>query len=237
MSNENQARKVKALLTLANNKGATEAEAARAMELASALMLKYGLEAPSLDEPEAPKVKPTDATRTHGSEDWPQWAARACSLLYGVKMLWCGKPGKVKSEFFFIGREENNEAAMDTYLYLVEQVHAIFDPHLSDGLSFAAKGKFRRDWKLGCAYRLYQRAEEIIKAQNEGKAQLGSSVTAIAIIGHRQRLENEIAEFLEKSFGPLKEGRKSKGRKINHSGAFDAGMIAGNSVNINRAVK
>ena len=150
--------KIRKLLDLAKNDGATEAEAETAMRFASALIMKHGIEESSLK-----KVKLTTGrseTKEVIRDEWELWCAQAAGDLYSCRIVCYRGP----QEFVFVGREANRDAALDTFGMIVAQVEKQYKIHLPRGLSKSARAEYRRTFKEACALRVYHRAKEVVQS-------------------------------------------------------------------------
>lgn len=150
--------KVRALLKLASDKGATEAEASSALALASAIMAKYNIEAPSEDVED--ETRRGEWAWRKGLKQWHVFLAEAAGHLYTCRLVVCaGTLG-----FQWVGRPENIAAAELTYDWLVDQVERLYKLALPSGLSKTDRAEYRRTFKTACSLRVRARAWEILKA-------------------------------------------------------------------------
>ena len=77
---DNIVEKIRKMLALASNSGATEAEAAQALEMATFLMAKHNIDQDALVEKREGIVKKT-ASRTDFDDKWHAWIVSAVALL------------------------------------------------------------------------------------------------------------------------------------------------------------
>lgn len=227
MSNDIKER-IKKLLNLANNAGATEAEAARAMEMASALMMKYNI---TIDpDTEEAKVTSGPLTGQYFTDMWHITLASAATYLYMCKIIRYPNTG-VK----FIGRPDNIDACEQTWYYLIEQVEALYKLNLPRGMSKSDRAEFRRTFKFACATRVYSRAQQIMQQfrSNDAKALEYTGSKALVVVQTIDAQLKECETFMAKQFPdltPMRSGNRKTG-----SGTL-AGFRAAEKVNLNRKV-
>jgi hypothetical protein len=210
--------KIRKLLALSADKGATEDEAASALRMAMALMAKHGIEQDQLGV-EKPKSR-VGKVAAQAMQQYQVLVAQAAGHLYGCKVMTYNHG---KSGFSFVGRPDNIDAAEDTCLWLFKQVEAIYKEALPPGLTQQARARFRKHFKNGCALRIWHRVQKLITDQDMVKA-TGSN--AMVVKGYFEGLMAEAAQVLEER-GVVK-GRASK---IRYS---DQGYAAGDTVKLRR---
>lgn len=149
--------KIRALLKLASDKGATEAEAASALAMASALMAKYNLDVSPGDDEE--ETRRGEWAWRKGIKQWHIFLAEASAFIYTCRLVVGGREG-----FQWVGRPENLAAAEMTYDWLVEQVERLYKQALPKGMSKEERAEYRRTFKTACAVRVRSRAWEILQA-------------------------------------------------------------------------
>lgn len=212
--------RIRKLLNLAHDKGASEHEAARALELATELMLKHGIEAKDLDN----EVRIGEGSTFELDGRWHSICAQAVGVLYGTLPL------HYSTGFNFVGRQDNVEACEVTFAYIVLQVTEIYKQSLPKGLSKAERNEFRRTFKEGCALRVFHRAHEIISAFEKRGT---SECTALAVIDHRKALAAEAAEFAQQHLGAKV---KTSEMVIRGSNGSQLGYAAGERVRLSREI-
>lgn len=184
----NIAEKIKKLLRLAQaNSGATEAEAAAAMEMAAALMTKHNIEV-SLDD-DLPKGARQGDMKPGYDEDWHYQCANAVSTLYSLRYLFKRRAGLIG----FVGRPDNIEAAHILLDFLIGEVERQYKLNLPRGMTKADRANYRKTFKFACARRLAERAWAIIdtlrRDDTRALAQTGS--TALVVV---QSIDQMLAE-------------------------------------------
>lgn len=224
--------KIKKLLAMSEKNGATENEAATAMRMAASLALKHDIELSSLASSEKQKEAVDAFIRNEPMLKWEVYIRRAAGHLFGVQVShgttfhWIGKPADI----------ENAELLVP---YLTSQVGRIYKDALAaqGGMTQPARAKFRKEFKEGCAFRVNQRAQELIKKmqQDDREAQefVGSTALVVQHVFEEKALDirnwwDELAKT-----GRVKASRR-KGPKVTET--FRSGYQAGDRVNLRQNV-
>lgn len=159
--------RIRKLLALARDAGATSAEAEVALTKARQLMLDHGI----TDEPTESHSSPVRCGEIRDGLDnkWAVWLGTAAAELYGVSMLL-----RPEGAYYFVGRADNIAAAEETLLYLIEQVESKYkvalgvlrDKNMSNK---ATRAELRRTFKESAAAVVCNRVKEIIAAQHTAR--------------------------------------------------------------------
>jgi uncharacterized protein DUF2786 len=220
--------KIAKLLAVANpENGATENEVEQAMKLATSLMLAHNI---SADEFKEKSQKVGLGHELEQDKKWHMIAAQAAGVLYGCRpLVWTGK-------FKFAGREDNVDAAEQTYKFISSQIEMLYKHHLPRGMSKKDRAVYRREFKDMCAMRVYQRASNIIhELKKSGIAATSetSASTALVVVKEIEVLESEVNTFFEQM-----GTRKARTRAVvsGRSQGGSDGYQAGNKVQLNRQV-
>ena len=177
--------KIAKLLALANDPGATEAEADTAMQMAAALMAKYGIE--------APKSK-IDRRRGHFDQPYDMWLVAASAELVGSHWYYY-KTG----DFVFVSDEVTRESAYALWVYLHNARERTYREHLPRGLSKTDRAEFRRTFKTAFGIRIRRRVTEIVNAlkQNDEAAMAATGSRALVVASSIEQRINEAKNWLE----------------------------------------
>lgn len=222
--------KIKKLMALANNAGATEHEAAQAMEMASALMIKYNIELPA---EESNEVVQGPTVFMGFEEHWHTIAGQAAAYLFMCKVVTNMPRGR---GFYFIGRPTNIEMAVDTFDSLLKQIERLYKEHLPKGLSVTERANFRRTFKFSCANRVYARSVQIVENfKKTGLPEIEhSKSTALVVVDSIQQQIEEVRIFMQtKCEGLVVSPIKSRAAGLGTS----AGRLAGDRVKFAKEVK
>lgn len=213
--------KIRKLLALGEG-NANEAEAAQAMKMASTLMMRHGIEQDELRTTEQ-RAKVVQSEAQEASSDWHVYCAQAAAKLYGVKPL------KTPTGFLFVGRSDNNDAAMDTTVFIILQVEQLYKQSLPSGMTQRERAAYRRDFKRVCAGRVYDRCLDLSLEEPEA----GSTGGGLVIYQHREKLQAEIDDFLSSFTLGTSKPRRTKAAS---SRAYNDGLSAGDRVDLHRKV-
>lgn len=233
---ERIAAKIKAMLAkAAEGSGATEEEAASALQMATALMMKYGI-----SQQDVADVDRETVTRGAWSDreflKWHLYTAEAAGYLYTCKTVIA--PGKKKA-VQFVGLPSNIEAAEITFLWINQQVEKLYKDHLPPGLPQATRAELRKTFKLACAIRVRSRAWDIVKAMaNDNAVALEyTGSTALVVKSHQEQQLADIQGFFDILFkkGDLRKGVATRSSKTGIGTSL--GFRAGDQVRLNQGVQ
>ncbi len=222
--------KIVKLLNLARDKGASEAEAATAMAMATRLMLTHGIQESELQQSKAVAGR---SELTEADTDWQKVLAQAAGKLFGCMTLFSRSLNGAPA-FFYIGRPENHDAAKLTFEYLCDQVERLYKTSLPRGMTQRDRANYRRTFKYACAGRVYYRAEALVEEMKRGQHLEGTGGTALVVQGYFDKLDDEVDEFLAKTGMNIRTSR-AKPRRAGLGTA--AGQQAAESVNLRSALK
>lgn len=212
---------IKKLLNLANDPGATEAEAAAALEKATAMMIKLGIDRPPDDE-----MLIREGDNFVIVDKWQQVIAMAASTLYGVIPVMSTD----HKSCCFVGRDDNISAASDTFSFLLDQVNRSYKAHLPPGLSTTERANFRRTFKLSAAMRVLSRAQLIIKQFEQNGT---SDCTALVVRHHNVALREEAVAFAQNN---MKTVERTTKLSVRPTEGARMGRKAGDNIDLNRTV-
>lgn len=217
--------KIRKLLALAGN-NPNENEAAAALERATELMMKHGIEEASL-KTDTIKIDYYGAT-VEGDHRWQGFCAQAAGRLAGAAAVFVKTRDGMMIRF--AGREENCTAACNMAIYIIDQVERTYKAFLPKGLSKTERAEYRRTFKEACAARVFDRADQIVKSQSEKGL---SGVNALVVVDHRKQLLAETQEF----FAQVGVRTQSKAAVIRHGNGSQEGYQAGNTVRLQKGVE
>lgn len=187
--------KIKKMFALANDKGASEDEAATAMRLAMGLMAKYGIEQADLKDIEQPRTK-RGAIMKFKFEKHQVVIANAAAYLYGCRIIFydMGKGGMQ-----IVGRPENIDATEATMTFLFRQVEQLYKDNLPSGMTQQMRSQYRKTFKFACAVRVEQRAYDLWRemCENETAARAATGKNALVVANHFKQLVLEADANME----------------------------------------
>jgi hypothetical protein len=219
--------RIQKLLALANDKAATENEAATAMRMAMGLMARHNIEETQIIE----RNKPATTQREIKLErEWWVNVCAAAAELYSCRYLIYAN-----ESIRFIGDPVNTEAAFMTATWLADQVERLYSANLPPGMTQSERAKYRRTFKFACAVRVRLRARELMKdiRENEAAAQSATGSTALVVASMMDQQLALADDFLAQKYPNLRT-KKSKPRKLGPG--TRAGYAAGEHVNLRRNV-
>ena len=216
--------KIRKMLRLARDAGATEAEAATAMGMAQRLMLQHNID--NVEEVVEQVAIQGDWHNYEIDKRWQQLLLLAIAKLYNCRSL-MNRDGRVQ----FIGKASNVLVCADTLVWVTEQVNSLH----KEALKAFGNGRkltkyeyrdFRLTFKEACANRIYQRVIEIVAAsRNEIPAHM-----ALVVIDQALAAADDIIATMN-----VKAGRAMRLRRSGFG--TGAGHAAGNQVKLQHSVK
>lgn len=214
--------RIRKLLALARDAGATSAEAEVALSKARQLMLDHGI----TDEPTEGQSSPVRHGELHDGLDnkWAIWLVLASAELYGASMLLRG------SHYYFVGRPDNIAAAEETLLYLIDQVEAKYKQALKalgeKGMNNKqTRAELRRTFKESAAIVVSHRVKAIITAQHTAK-----NGRALVVLNMAAK---EAADYVAEHIKPKARNLKSAKPGLGTT----AGVVAGKSIKLQGEVQ
>lgn len=217
--------RIRKLLALAKDKGASEHEAATAMSMASALMLKHNID--HVDDKDAPGFVESRKSPIL-DQKWHFFLAGAVASLFNCRAVYTN----IVVCHSFVGRPANVEAAADTYEYLIEQVELAYKQGLvafkrqMGRIGKSERGEFRQTFKEACALRIYQRVKEIKAAERNV---IPDHRALVVIDNDREKIDEVLAA------GGVKEGKEMTLRKSGFG--TGAGASAANQIQLQKGVR
>lgn len=235
--------KIKKLLALANDGGATEEEAATAASMASALAIKYSMDLAKIQLSGQPTAKEGVEDQTvYESDKYEPWIA---SLIHGLVALNGGT-------FYFsnwgssvhyrvIGKPTALAVIRLMIPYLVKSVKRLNTEAVKRyGFTMDQRRAFRAGFRQSCAFRLYERmgekAEEMRTKDDVAQKTTGS--TALVVLNHFEQDARDIQVWMEQQGYKFKT-RSAKARKaIKQEGAMGMheGRKAGDRIGLDPQV-
>lgn len=223
--------KIRKLLRLARDAGATEAEAATAMAMAQKLMLQHDID--NVEEVVEQLAMRGDWQKMDpNATKWQRVLAQAVAKLYNCRTMISGS-GKYM-HIQFVGKASHVLVCADTLQWIIEQVNDLhkqalvaFRDKLGGSLSKYHYRDFRHTFKEACAMRIYQRAEEIVAA---ARNEIPHHMALVVIDQSLAAADDLIQEVCG--------GRKGRSIKLRKYGyGTGAGHAAGNKVQLQHKVK
>lgn len=220
--------KIRKLLALAQDKGATEEEAASALRMASKLALKHGIEMTSLGSiNQGPNIIRLN-TKSYRSHPYIIHACQSAAKLYACQVV-INHLDKTDNQFIICGLQENVDATLITFEWIHRQIERWYKHYLPKGMSVSERANYRRTFKYACSVRIHHRCmelvTELIEAPEKGMG------TALVVQSYFKQQNQYTRAFMINEFPGLTRRKKSN-RKTGR-GTYD-GMKAGDQVELHK---
>ncbi|KKM92588.1 hypothetical protein LCGC14_1216880 [marine sediment metagenome] len=211
--------RLQALLRLAQDGGATEAEASLAMERAHTLLLKHGLEMADVE----------GDGQGGGVEEFlydgltrQRWIPTLVTVIGSNN--YCRVVILHTGQLSIIGRSYNVKVVHQLSLWLIGQISGLASTDW-DAREFLGRtdGVSRNDWRDSFIRGVMQRLDERLRQQRADDDGVSENVRALVVT-----FDEENTDFITERYPSLRNGR----RVYVHSGAYNAGVGAGDSVSI-----
>jgi len=228
--------RIRKMIRLANDAGATEGERDNAMRMAHATLAKYNISLTDIESGENQEERKRISQEYIG-KPWARIAANAIARLYFCHYYSSrGKGDKVKHTF--IGRYSNAITAQEIAYFVITAMH-------EEGMRYQRTnddaGAYR-SFTLGAAYRVQDRCTELrqeaekqgMKADEEDVIKTPGTSLVIANLYKTEHDANR--EYMESLGVRLKTGRRVSSRGLDRF-AFSDGVTYGGTISLNRQVK
>lgn len=218
--------KVQALLSKVPERGATEAEAASALEMAHKLLLRHNLSMAEVEDVKAEEGQvieqredavAADGTPRRGSTGWQGILATVIGKHFFVRVL------ANRGTLYFIGRPDNVAAVRELNAWVVRQVAQLaLEACYADGREPRYEKLWLRSCRLGIVARISDRLEDVAAAQ------AAESVKVRALI---VRYDDENEKFVEDRYGRLSRGYQSPSNEVHYDG-YHTGRMVGADISL-----
>lgn len=218
-------KRIKKLLTLANNSGATEAEAKNAMAMAQRLMTKYNISMANVgnDKPSERNIRHEQYFTRKGSlNPADKEIAVILNRFYKVKILFSGGCSLV-----MVGSPEDIEIAKYVHGYL----RAVFFKCWN---SFKETAAFpnKADYYFGLQTGICERMQEAENSAKSEETQEACKKYELVLVKNKEA----IANYIYDTFGKLGKSRRRSASRMD-ANSFYAGKAKGSTISINQAIK
>jgi len=215
--------KVRKLIALGTNSGATEGERDNAIRMAHGLLAKHNLVVSDLEEITESRIQQFSE---YQNKPWAGVTVNAIAKLFFCSCYGEEKRANIpgtgtKRKIFFIGKEANVTAAILMADYVITAIRRERN-----------RNKYSYSFCNGASAKISQRVQEII---NSSSIQDGESTcTDLALVSVYKTEEEANQEFISKEVGLLKQ-KKYQARN-NDALAYFAGCAYGNGISLNNQV-
>jgi hypothetical protein len=216
--------KIRKLLALADvNKNSHEHERTVAMQAALDLLAKHNLSIAEISKTTL-DIQPEEIRGTFKMEPWIRGVLAATCKLYYTDYYLSGQrhfDGRIERFPVFIGTAENIAVTIDMATWLIKSIR-------QESNKMYREAHARKSFRLGAADRIFDRAQEITRA--EKKSKVTAAGTSLMVIRNQFELANE-KHLAKKNLRPF------KARPIHLDfDAFSSGEAFGELVGLDRHV-
>lgn len=218
-------KRIKKLLTLANNSGATEAEAKNAMAMAQRLMTKYNISMANVgsDKPSERNIRHEQYFTRKGSlNPADKEIAVILNRFYKVKILFNGGCSLV-----MVGTPEDIEIAKYVHGYLRTVFFKCWNS-FKETVAFPNKA----DYYFGLQTGICERMQEAENSAKSEETQEACKKYELVLVKNKEA----IANYIYDTFGKLGRSRRRSASRMD-ANSFYAGKAKGSTISINQAIK
>lgn len=236
MNDERIRDRIRKILALANDAGATSDESANAMEMAMRLMAQAGV---TSEELKATAVNDTEGELVHADVDsaaykWQVILAGAAADLYGAfvtiqRKFYNGSWTKVIN---FHGSDDVVDAAQQTYRWFWKQIRASYKEYLKASGKNASMAT-RQAFQVSAALEVRRRVRKLLDTTTIERG----NGTALVVVEHTKSIAKRNQERFEEELGhTIKAGRSTK-LSVGDWAAYGAGNQAGANVQLQTTIE
>lgn len=216
--------RVKKMLALANDAGATEGERDTAMRMAYNLLAKHNLTMADLPSDQSSEPR-EEHTTTISADKWARSLAQAVGKLFFCKYFF-GRTGvSGKDVHYFVGRQSNAVTALHMTEYLIKSVKR--EASRRYGSATSPEG---RSFCVGTVSTIRSRVEDLIRTAPEGAP--GSALVLVNL--HKQE-EDANSAWLDARGTRIVRGTSRADNSL-RGAAFHDGRAYGHSVSLHNQV-
>jgi len=216
--------RVKKLLALANDKGASEGERDNALRMAHGMLAKHNLDMADLQQHMEQEGREDYCNDTFGMR-WCQQISDSIAKLFFCEYYSGGKVNGTKIHHHFVGKTSNATTAALLSEYVITSILSECRKRWKHNLAPES-----RSFSIGASDKIWYRVQEMIK---EAKPEGGNSTSLVIV--ELYKTEMEANEMLLKRSGTSLVTSKSKNTSVNVE-AYSAGKEYGNGIGLNAQV-
>ncbi len=218
-------KKIQKLLTLANNKGATKAEAENAMSMAQRLMIKHKISMANIDTSEKSNfdIKHESYFKRSATNPADDFIMNILQEFYNIRVIY--RAGRGSSEIILIGTPEDIEIAKYIHEYLRNIFFKLWNEYKKTDLRANRKSFYFGVYNGFSAKMRTAQAEEKAKASKKRQDQYD-----IVLVNTKEA----ISKYVSNTFKNLYTSRARRGSVDCNS--YDAGKARGSNISINKAI-
>lgn len=226
--------RVRKLLTLANNAGATEGERDNAMRMAHKLLAKYNLDQAEVEAATGEQQERRGVGRgEYYGRPWARVVSASIAKLFFCEYLYMPATRARQTSHYFIGRESNVITAKAMAQYVVESIQR--EGRRRNRQEGTGENIWLRSFCMGAASVIALRVEEMIReSANESTTPGEKSGTAIVLASVYETERQANLAVRDEKFGKLRKGRS--GKSDYSDDATIEGARYGRTVSLNRQI-
>jgi hypothetical protein len=237
--------RVRKMLRLANDAGASEGERDNAMRMAHATLAKYNLDLTTAElttnneRPDEPRI---ENVGTFGGWPWARSICHSIAELFFCSYVYSKGKSSWRVRHYFIGRTSNATTAALVAEFVVSAVHR--EAAKLARSCYGGNG-FERSFGWGAASRIRERVKRLKADERQLVEPESNSTQPTTILDVTQQAlvlasvyvseEKANAAFIEARYPKLRVGRA--GKLADHMGAFGAGHAYGDTVSLTPQLK
>lgn len=218
--------KVRKLINLANNAGASEGERDNATRMAHALLAKHNLDM-SVLEAETGTVA---SDRKHDiskfqSSPWRRTVAHAMANLFFCEYAYM----KGTNQHIFVGRKDNIITAQEMTMFVMKAIAKAGSAYGREN----GGNKHRNNFLRGAADKVSARAWDIKRASQKQESTPSGTGTALVLADVYDTEKQKNNDLLNELFGRPTKGRSQRRRNVDWD-AYTKGSQYGDSIQLNK---
>lgn len=213
--------RVKKMLALANDAGATEGERDNALRMSYNLLAKYNLSMADLPEDGVQEVR-EQQTVTISADRWARSVANSVAELFFCRYFFQRTGVSGKEMHHFVGKQSNCITAMQMTEYLIKSIKRQATAHHKSATS--PQG---RSFCVGAASSIRQRVTSMLKDDSESTP--GDALVLVNL--HKSEASANDKWLVQNDITPKVE--KARAHKALDRGAYNGGRSYGNTVSLN----
>ena len=220
--------KVRKLLNLANDKGATDGERENAMRMAHKLLAKHNLTMAQVEATGQKTEKRILGCMTFYGRPWAQVCAQSIARLFFCEYVVGTAKRAADTRHFFIGKESNAITAAEMARYIVDSIRREARRHMRDS---GGGNIHARSFAMGAAAMIAKRVDDMLRESSTQRGD-GKSLVLASVYDQEQRENQRFqAEHMK-----MKKGH-ARGKDEIEADAHAAGREYGRNVSLHRQVE
>lgn len=224
--------RIKKMLALASDSGATEGERDNALRMAHAYLAKYNLDIATVEQ--STKKQNNDEPRVETARKFYGRAPWARQVASGIgKMMFCyyfyttDRHDRSNVSHWFIGRHSNSVSASILAEFIVKSVIS----QAKKGAATSFDIDYARTFCVGAAGRIAARCEEIVAHATKKETAAPGTALVLANLYSSEMEANKQMTLKHKLVV-----KQSRTKALYSSEAYEAGRKYGNSVSLNQSI-